>query len=131
MNDESSDPALQIAFVGVDRDLCQTAATCLAYHLYELDDESKAVLLTANGSNSDEPGNVQSVEGYVSMQDLLNPSSISKEEMQRLVLESAKACPFNAIIAKAADGTVIWPSLVCPEHKKSAPAGALFLFLKQ
>ena len=33
----------------------------------------------------------------------------SIEEMRELVLESAKICPFNAIIVKDAEGNVIWP----------------------
>lgn len=97
------------ATVMVDRDMCQTAATCLAYHVYELDDESKAVLLTKNGSNSDEPDNELAIDGEVAIKDLKNPDNRSLEEMQALVLESAKACPFNAIIVKDADGNQIWP----------------------
>ncbi|MEI6478289.1 MAG: ferredoxin [bacterium] len=98
------------ATVQVDRDMCQTAATCLAYHVYELDDESKAVLLTRNGSNSDEPSNpLTTPDGTVLIEDLLIPDSIDINEMRALVLESAKACPFNAIIVKDAEGNVIWP----------------------
>ena len=107
----SQDSPSAVAAVGVDRDLCQTAATCLAYNIYELDDESKAILLTANGSNSDEPGNEQATsDGYVTIDDLLNSGAISREEMQRMVLESAKSCPFNAIIVKDDQGNVIWPA---------------------
>ena len=96
--------------VRVDRDTCLTAATCLAFSIYELDDESKAVLLTANGLNSDDPANILTTsEGEVAVTDLLNPTSISLVEMRALVLESAKACPFNAIIVTAEDGTQIWP----------------------
>jgi ferredoxin len=98
------------ASVGVDREMCQTAAVCLAYNIYELDDEAKAVLLTQNGLNSDEPKNVMATaSGYVDIPDLVNPSSASLEEMQAMVLESAKACPFNAIIVKNAAGEILWP----------------------
>ena len=98
------------ATVGVDREMCQSAATCLAWNIYELDDEAKAVLLTANGSNSDEPGNPQVIgEGFVKIEDLLNSDSKGLEEMREMVLESAKACPFNAIIVKDAEGRIIWP----------------------
>ena len=98
------------ATVRVDRDMCQTAATCLAWHIYELDDESKAVLLTNNGQNSDEPSNpLTTSDGEVKVEDLLNPSSVGLEEMRALVLESAKACPFNAIIVKDKSGKQIWP----------------------
>ena len=95
--------------VSVDRDMCQTAATCLAFNIYELDDESKAVLLTSNGSNSDEPDNPLAMNGEVVVDDLLNPTAMTREEMQAIVLESAKACPFNAIIVKDKDGNQIWP----------------------
>ena len=98
------------ASVAVDRDMCQTAAVCLAYNIYELDDESKAVLLTNNGSNSDEPGNPLVIgEGYVNVENLANPDKKSLEEMREMILESAKACPFNAIIVKNAAGEILWP----------------------
>ena len=98
--------------VGVDRDMCQSAATCLAYQIYELDDESKAVLLTKNGLNSDDPSTpLASEDGYVKIDDLLNSQTNDLAEMRDLVLESAKACPFNAIIVKNAAGDVIWPIL--------------------
>lgn len=100
------------ATVGVDRVLCQTAATCLAYSIYELDDESKAVILTKNGSNSDDPANDQATpDGFVKLEDIKETVPMSLEELQELVLESAKACPFNAIIVKDADGKQIWPPL--------------------
>jgi ferredoxin len=96
--------------VGVDREMCQTAAICLAYHVYELDDEGKAVLLTENGLNSDDPGNqLRDAEGFVNIADLVNPDGKSPEEMQRLVLESAKICPFNAIIVRDPEGNQLWP----------------------
>ena len=92
--------------------MCQSAATCLAYQIYELDDESKAVLLTKNGLNSDDPSNpLASEDGYVKIDDLLNSQTNDLAEMRDLVLESAKACPFNAIIVKNAAGDVIWPIL--------------------
>jgi len=102
------------ATVRVDRELCQTAATCLAFHIYELDDESKAVLLTKNGSNSDDPRNplLANPDGTIRVEDLLNPDdATSLEEMQAMVLESAQICPFNAIIVHDADGNQIWPPL--------------------
>lgn len=97
------------ATVTVDRDLCQTAATCLAYNIYELDDEAKAVLLTRNGLNSDDPSNPLSREGEVAVEELLNSDSVSLDEMRDLVLESARACPFNAIIVRNDVGEVLWP----------------------
>jgi ferredoxin len=103
-----------VASVRVDRELCQTAATCLAWHIYELDDEAKAILLTKNGSNSDDPKNVMATpDGDVLVDDLLNPEdkNLTREHMRALVLESAMACPFNAIIVNDADGNQIWPPL--------------------
>lgn len=100
----------KVASVAVDREICQTAATCLAFNIYELDDESKAVLLTKNGLNSDDPSNVlATAEGYVKVEDLVNSEELSLAEMRALVLESAKSCPFNAIIVKDAEGNQIWP----------------------
>jgi len=99
-----------IGSVGVDREMCQTAAVCLAYRMYELDDEAKAVLLTKNGLNSDDPANPQTTgEGFVNLADLQNPDNLSPEELQALILESAQACPFNAIIVRDIDGRVVWP----------------------
>lgn len=98
--------------VQVDRELCQSAMTCLAWNIYELDDESKAVLLTQNGSNSDEPTNpLTSSDGTVLVKDLLNTENVSLAEMQERVLESAQICPFNAIIVKDEAGNQIWPPL--------------------
>jgi len=108
--EETPKPA---ATVRVDREICQAAATCLAFHMYELDDESKAVLLTKNGLNSDDPNNpLTTSDGTVKIEDLLNPNGEkSLEEMQALALESAQICPFNAIIVHDADGNQIWPPL--------------------
>ena len=109
MSDQPSS-ILDIATVGVDREMCQTAATCLAYRMYELDDESKAVLLTKNGLNSDEPSNpMTTADGFVQVDDLINPDNLSPEAFRELILESAKACPFNAIIVRDAAGKQIWP----------------------
>jgi ferredoxin len=97
------------ASLSVDRALCQSAAVCLAYAMYELDDEEKAVILTANGSNSDEPTNPLAQAGEVKIEDLKNTANLSLEKLRELALESAKACPFNAIIVKDNQGRIIWP----------------------
>lgn len=104
------EPSAQAYSVLVDREMCQTAAVCLAYHIYQLDDEGKAILLTANGSHSDDQANpLRDAEGEVRIADLANPDCVTPEEMQRLVLESAKICPFNAIVVKDKDGNQLWP----------------------
>lgn len=109
MNDASNK---KVHSLKVDRDACLTAASCLAYHFYELDDEAKAVILTKNGSNSDNATNPETNEdGLVEVENLPNPKNLTKEEMQELALESAMCCPFNAIIAYDKDGNQIWPEL--------------------
>jgi len=95
--------------VEVDRELCLTAAICLAYGIYELDDEGKAVILTSNGSNSDEPGNPLQQDGRVLLSDLIDSGAMTEEELKERVYASAQACPFNAIIVRDANGTPIWP----------------------
>ena len=96
-----------VASVGVDRDLCLTAAICLAYGMYELDDEAKAVLLTKNGLNSDDTTNPLATDGFVSVDTLKDPSC--GDELRQKVLESARACPFGAIIVRDAEGKQLWP----------------------
>jgi ferredoxin len=98
-----------ITHITVDRSLCQTAATCLGYQMYELDDEGIAVLLTKNGGNSDDPTNPEAPDSIVAVSDLLNPHLLEHEQLQALALASAKICPFNAIIVTNADGKQIWP----------------------
>ena len=96
-----------VASVGVDRDLCLTAAVCLAYGMYELDDEAKAVLLTNNGQNSDDPANPLATDGFVQVDSLAD--STRGEELRRKVMESAMACPFGAIIVRDDAGKQLWP----------------------
>lgn len=94
----------------VNRDLCQTAATCLAFKFFELDDEAKAVILTQNGQNSDQPGNPQSdSEGLVELENLAHLEGLSDLEIQTMVMESAKLCPFGAIIVYSQTGEQLWP----------------------
>lgn len=96
-----------VASVGVDRDLCITAAVCLAYGMYDLDDEAKAVLLTRNGQTSDDPGNPMATDGFVNLNDIQDPES--GDALRLKVLESARACPFGAIIVRDAAGKQLWP----------------------
>lgn len=112
MNPDLEPDSNAVTTVRVDRELCQTAAICLAFNIYELDDEAKAVLLTSNGSTSDEPSNaLRTADGDVRIQDLLNTGGKTLEEMRAMVLESAKLCPFNAILVHNAEGGQIWPPL--------------------
>jgi len=93
--------------VKVDRDACQTAATCLMFQfnqkdlLYELDDESIAVLKTKDGrSVSDEWVEIEDLAGYDASKD---------KSLREILVDSAKACPFNAIIVEDDNGKVVWP----------------------
>jgi ferredoxin len=90
--------------VEVDRELCQTAAVCLAYGVYELDDEGIALLLKKHG---DEVERV--AEGIVPISELINPDNATPEVLQQRLLDSAKACPFNAILVRNQKGDLIWP----------------------
>lgn len=106
MEDENGTPYS----ITIDREMCQTAAVCLAYHMYELDDQGKAVLLSNNGLTDEERADMDdAMEQTVLIDDLVNPEGKSPEEMRRLALESAKICPFNAIIVKDKDGNTLWP----------------------
>lgn len=96
--------------VTIDREMCQTAAVCLAYHMYELDDEGKARLLSKHGLTEADIADMEdTMLQTVLVDDLANPDEKTPEEMRKLVLESAKICPFNAIIVKDKDGKQIWP----------------------
>jgi ferredoxin len=111
-HDPPSEPATLPHTVRVDRDMCQSAATCLAFRVYELDDEVKAVLLTRNGLNSDDPANpLAQPDGTVRIDDLANPENMTEESFRSFILESAKSCPFNAILVHDRDGRQIWPPL--------------------
>ena len=93
--------------VKIDRDACQTAATCLMFQfnqttpLYELDDDSIAVLKTKEGKSvSDEWIDIQELAGYDQKKD---------KSLREILIDSAQACPFNAIIVEDDNGQVVWP----------------------
>lgn len=92
--------------VRVDRDACQTAATCLMFRLqaaqalYELDEESIAVLVKENGDKTSD---------WVELSDLAGYDAAADDKMREILLDSAKACPFNAIIVEDDEGVMIWP----------------------
>ncbi len=93
--------------VKIDKDACQTAATCLQFQLsdektlYELDDDSIAVLKTKDGQAvGDEWVDIKELAGYDETKDV---------KMREILLDSAKACSFNAIVIEDDNGKVIWP----------------------
>jgi ferredoxin len=67
--------------IEVDRNLCATLAVCLGFapDVYELDAEGKAVIKNPDGAD---------IQTH---------------------LETARACPLNAIIIKHPNGKQIWP----------------------
>jgi hypothetical protein len=71
--------------------------------LYELDDESIAVLKTAAGEETSDWVELTELSGYTAALD---------KEMRDKLLASAQACPFNAIVIEDDDGTVLWPEEV-------------------
>lgn len=104
--------------IRVDRDACQTAAICLQYQLsdaeimYELDDDSLAVIKTRDGLDSNNPHAgtpLADKEGWVDLKDIAGYSPDNDTKMREISLEAAKNCPFNAILVEDDDGTVIWP----------------------
>ena len=92
--------------VKVDREACQTAATCLMYRLsagsqlFELDDDSIAVMKTAKGDETSDWVELSDLAGYQSEKDV---------EMREKLLAAAQSCPFNAIVIEDDDGSVVWP----------------------
>lgn len=92
--------------IKVDREACQTAATCLMYRLaadqplFELDDDSIAVMHRADGNTTSDSVELTQLAGYDASKD---------KEMREKLIAAAQACPFNAIIVEDDDGTVLWP----------------------
>lgn len=104
--------------IRIDRDACQTAAICLQYQLaeteimYELDDDSLAVIKTRDAADSNKPdaaAPLADAEGWVDLKDVAGYDPANEEKMRTLALESAKNCPFNAIIVEDDNGAVVWP----------------------
>lgn len=80
----------------VHRDLCQSAATCVAVApaAYALDDEFKAIVVDKNAQKT---GNDDSYE-----------LDVSEDELKRFT-EGAKACPYKAIEIIDEQGKKIYP----------------------
>lgn len=80
--------------VKVDRDLCISAASCIALlpEVFELDEEGKAVMKENDGSKTSE---------------WTDYSKLSAEA--KMVLEAAKSCPTSAIIIEDDSGKQVYP----------------------
>lgn len=107
--------------IKVDRDACQTAATCLLYQLnkeqpmFELDDDSIAVIKTQDGADSNQPRGgrpLADTEGWVELSDVAGYDVDQEDKMKQLAVAAAKSCPFNAIIVEDDDGNTVWPEEV-------------------
>lgn len=81
----------------VDRDTCIGAASCVAVYpeVFELDDESKAVLKLEDGKNTSEETDVKA----------LNVSQVDNESL----LVAAQSCPVAAIYLYDEDGNKVFP----------------------
>lgn len=80
--------------VKVDRDLCISAASCIALlpEVFELDDEGKAVIKSLKNAKTSD---------WTLAQDLSADS--------KMIIEAARSCPTNAIIVEDDDGKQIYP----------------------
>lgn len=84
-------------YIKVDRDLCIGAASCVAVYpeIFALDEESKAVILKKDGSQTSDHTSV----------DLLACGEIDDDQL----LLSAQSCPTAAIFLYGEDGTQLYP----------------------
>lgn len=84
-------------FIKIDRDLCIGAASCVAVYpeVFELDEESKAVVLKRDGSKTSEQTSVE----------LLSCASVDDDQL----LLAAQSCPTAAIYLYGEDGTQLYP----------------------
>ena len=90
----------------VDSDACQSATTCIAFtiddqEIYELDDENKASIITKD--------NDKIQDKWVDIKNVNGAGDIKENELEKIILDSAKGCPFNAIMVENDKGKQIWP----------------------
>ena len=91
----------------VDRDMCQSAAVCIAFltkndqPIYQLNDENKAEIITKSGDKL--------IDKWVETKDVNQQADSQLKDLEKVILDSAKSCPFNAIIVKNDKGKQIWP----------------------
>ncbi len=80
--------------VKVDRDLCISAASCIALlpEVFELDDEGKAVMKTKDS---------------IKTSDWVTYDKLSADVQK--ILEAARSCPVNAVIIEDDLGKQIYP----------------------
>ncbi|MFH1111614.1 MAG: ferredoxin [Patescibacteria group bacterium] len=80
--------------VKVDRDLCISAASCIALlpEVFELDEEGKAVIKNKDGAKTS---------------DWTDYSKLSVDAQK--ILEAARSCPTNAVIIEGDNGKQIYP----------------------
>ncbi len=80
--------------VKVDRDLCISAASCIALlpEVFELDEEGKAVMKTKDGTKTS---------------DWVTYDKLGAEAEK--ILEAARSCPVNAVIIEDDSGKQIYP----------------------
>ena len=68
--------------------------------VFELDDDSIAVMNRSDGSQTSDWVELIDLAGYDAEQD---------KAMRDKLIAAAQSCPFNAIIVEDDDGQVVWP----------------------
>lgn len=90
----------------VESSACQGAAVCLAFlteggkAIYELNDESKAEILTKKG---------KVIDRWVDPIDLDINEKENLKKLEKTILDSARSCPFLAIFVQDEKGRQLWP----------------------
>jgi ferredoxin len=84
-------------FIKVDRDLCIGAASCIAVYpeIFELDLESKAIILKKDGNHTSEMTSI----------DLLSCADVLDDQL----LLAAQSCPTEAIFLYDEHGNQVYP----------------------